>query len=135
MHPATRVAAYCGDGGVLGLVPIEPPVASRRHQKPAAAVSGLAVDGGDAWLLDHRQLSTTKAGLYEGGAYHRPGAASEGARRGTLLDPRQALFAAAFSPNAVGGAAFLAAGGAAGLVRVHRLQVVLQGTSEDVLVD
>ncbi|GBF89613.1 hypothetical protein Rsub_02331 [Raphidocelis subcapitata] len=139
MHPAARVAAYCGDSGVLGLVPIEPPVSSRRHQKPAAAVSAVAVDGGDAWLLDYRQLSTTNAGLYEGGAHHRPAApaaeAAEAARRGTLLDPRQALFAAAFSPNAVGGAAFLAAGGAAGLVRVHRLQVVLQGSSEDVLVE
>jgi hypothetical protein len=111
---------------------VEPPLINRRHQKPAAAVSAIAVDGaGEAWLLAAEQLPGN-AGLYAGGAMHRggDGAAESAGRRGVLHDPRQALFGAAFSPNVVGGACQLAAGGAAGLVRVHRMMVVVEGGAD-----
>jgi hypothetical protein len=112
---------------VLGLVPVEPPLVNRRHQKPAAALSAVAIDGEHAWLLTPAELPHN-AGLYPGGTAVREEARrrDEG-RPGVLHDPRQALFAAAFSPNGCGGAVMLAAGGAAGLVRLHRLMVAVQG--------
>lgn len=127
-HPTQRAAAYCGDSGILGLVPVEPPLVNRRHAKPAAALSAIAVDAGDAWVLTADMLPGN-AGLYPGGANHRDAPLPPGGR-GTLADPKQALHAAAFSPNCCGGAAALAAGGAVGLVRVHRVMVVVEGGAD-----
>jgi hypothetical protein len=129
-HPTQRVAAYCGDAGILGLIPVEPPLVSRRHQKPAVALSALAVGDGEAWFLTAAQL-TGNVGLHNGGSSHRRGAEEEpAARRGVLFDPRQILYCTAFSHNVVGGACYLAAGSAAGLVRVHRVMVSLDGGHE-----
>jgi len=79
------------------------------------------------------------AGLFAGGSHHKGAAAGkeegEGGRRGYLFDPRQTLYCTAFSANVVGGACMLAAGSAAGLVRVHRVMVVVEdGQEQDVFV-
>ena len=121
LHPTQPAAAYCGDAGVLGLVAFEA-TTNRRQQRPAAAISALAVGGGAAWALAAAQLPGN-AGLFQGGA-----GGGQGLSRGVLYDPLNALFCAAFSPNLVGDAGMLAAGGAAGLVRLHRLRVEVGGS-------
>lgn len=57
------VAAYVCDGGLLGLMPLEPPNGEPRHRKSHAAVSAMALAGDDLWMLTAREIPGN-AGLY-----------------------------------------------------------------------
>lgn len=57
------VVGYVSDGGLLGLLPMEPPTGEGRHRKHHAAVSAVAVDEDQLWLLSAREIPGN-GGLY-----------------------------------------------------------------------
>ncbi|KAF6259526.1 WD40-repeat-containing domain protein [Scenedesmus sp. NREL 46B-D3] len=58
------VVAYVSDGGLLGILPMEPPTGEARHRKSHAALSAVAVDEDQLWLLSAREVPGN-GGLYE----------------------------------------------------------------------
>jgi hypothetical protein len=68
------VVAYVSDGGLLGLMPLEPATGEPRHRKSHAALSGMAVAEDQLWLLRAQEIPGN-GGLYfngEGGGVHVP---------------------------------------------------------------
>lgn len=61
------VAAYVCDGGLVGLVPLEPATGEARHRKSHAALSAMAVAEDQLWLLTAREIPGN------GGLYHNGG--------------------------------------------------------------
>lgn len=119
------IVAYCGESGVLGLAQLDPLV-NIRQRRPHVALSGIAVDGNEAWVLRAEDIPGN-GGLYNGSAGGTSrrggggGSESGGAGACPLIDPRQTLYCVRFSPNVTSGARWVAAGGAAGLMRLHRV--------------
>lgn len=145
------VVAYVSDGGLVGLMPLEPTTGEPRHRKSHAALSAMAVDDNQLWLLTANEIPGN-GGLYVNGGCGRAclqccsgsttsgccrvldkdtpccccAAVGKDARRAEaepvvvdpLPHPDQVLYAVAFSPNHRG-RAMLAAGGGAGVVRLH----------------
>lgn len=60
------VVAYVSDGGLLGLMPLEPPTGENRHRKSHAALSAVAVSEQQLWLLSAREIPGN-GGLYTNG--------------------------------------------------------------------
>lgn len=60
------VVAYVSDGGLLGLMPLEPPTGESRHRKSHAALSAVAVAEDQLWLLSAREIPGN-GGLYTSG--------------------------------------------------------------------
>jgi hypothetical protein len=60
------LVAYVSDGGLLGILPMEPPTGEGRHRKSHAALSAVAVDDDQLWLLSAREVPGN-GGLYENG--------------------------------------------------------------------
>eukprot|EP00775_Hariotina_reticulata_P006327 gene6327-6562_t len=126
---AMAVVAFVADGGLLGVMPLEPPTGESRHRKSHAAVSAVAVDGDQLWLLSAREIPGN-GGLYTVNPQYWK--ESKGKKNSTAADapatvvldplphPDQVLYAVSFSPN-YRGVVMLAYGGGAGLVRVHLL--------------
>lgn len=77
---AMAVVAYVADGGLLGLMPLEPPTGENRHRKSHAALSAVAVADEQLWLLSAREIPNN-GGLYTNselggggqGGYHETG--------------------------------------------------------------
>ncbi|WIA08690.1 hypothetical protein OEZ85_008115 [Tetradesmus obliquus] len=120
------VVAYVSDGGLLGVLPLEPPTGENRHRKSHAALSAVAVDDDQLWLLSAREVPGN-GGLYENvpswQGSHKKGRASEPVPTSTVVldplpHPDQVLHSVSFSPN-YRGSVSLAYGGGAGVVRVH----------------
>lgn len=57
------VAAYVCDGGLLGLMPLEPATGEPRHRKSHAALSAMAVADDQLWLLTAGEIPGN-GGLY-----------------------------------------------------------------------
>lgn len=64
MHMA--VVAYVCDGGLVGLMPLEPATGEPRHRKSHAALSAMAVADEQLWLLTAREIPGN-GGLYYNG--------------------------------------------------------------------
>jgi len=70
------VAAYVCDGGLLGLMPLEPATGEPRHRKSHAALSAMAVADDQLWLLTAGEipgnggLYTNREGQGGGAALH-----------------------------------------------------------------
>jgi hypothetical protein len=60
------VVAYVSDGGLLGLMPLEPATGEPRHRKSHAALSGMAVAEDQLWLLRAQEIPGN-GGLYFNG--------------------------------------------------------------------
>ena len=57
------VVAYVSDGGLLGLMPLEPATGEPRHRKSHAALSGMAMAQEQLWMLTARDIPAN-GGLY-----------------------------------------------------------------------
>lgn len=57
------VVAYVSDGGLLGLMPLEPATGEPRHRKSHAALSGMAMAQEQLWMLTPRDIPAN-GGLY-----------------------------------------------------------------------
>ncbi|KAF8072695.1 RPL3 [Scenedesmus sp. PABB004] len=121
---ALALVAYVGDGGLLGVMPLEPPSGeSGRHRKAHAAPSGFAVDKAsptELFVVAAQQIPGN------GALYTNARSGPKGRREGptfvqeALPHPWVVLHALAFSPN-YRGVALLAYGGGAGVVRLHTM--------------
>lgn len=60
------VVAYVSDGGLVGLMPLEPTTGEPRHRKSHAALSAMAVDDNQLWLLTANEIPGN-GGLYVNG--------------------------------------------------------------------
>jgi hypothetical protein len=58
--------AYVADGGLVGLMPLEPATGEPRHRKSHAALSAMAVADDQLWLLTAREIPGN-GGLYHNG--------------------------------------------------------------------
>lgn len=65
---AMAVVAYVCDGGLVGLMPLEPPDGEARHRKSHAALSAMAVAEGQLWMLGPRDIPGN-GGLYVAGVW------------------------------------------------------------------
>jgi hypothetical protein len=62
--------AYVADGGLVGLMPLEPATGETRHRKSHAALSAMAVADDQLWLLTAREIPAN-GGLYVNGEWWR----------------------------------------------------------------
>jgi hypothetical protein len=86
------VVAYVSDGGLLGILPMEPPTGENRHRKSHAALSAVAVDDGQLWLLSAREVPGN-GGLYENGEVVAGADGQQHARLGTCLQTSAVVLA------------------------------------------
>jgi hypothetical protein len=108
------VLAYGGEAGVLGAFATDCMTSDGRVKLGHAALGAIIVDQGEIWLLRPDQIDGN-GGLQLGGRASRPPRLV-----GQLSHMLQVLFSVRFSRN-LWGWALLASGGAAGMVRIQRV--------------
>ncbi|EFN53310.1 hypothetical protein CHLNCDRAFT_136985 [Chlorella variabilis] len=113
---SVAVVAYGGEDGEVGVFPAEYEANSRRRV-PHTAVAAVRLEGGALVVKLQREL-VQEHGLFSGKVVERmPNL--KGAR---LPDEQEAVHRVAWSRHAGGAGAWLASGGAAGLVRIQWIQ-------------
>jgi hypothetical protein len=116
VHPAGQVMAYAGEDGVVGLAPAEFKW-DHRKRRAHLALGSMPVDElGRVCVYKQAHLELDNGGLYVDRVVER--AAALAAAAGALPDRAQAVQRLAWAPGvSAAGAAWLAAGTGAGLVR------------------
>jgi hypothetical protein len=121
-HHPTPTAPPAGDDALIGIAPLlDQPNCRKRGAH--AALGAIAVADGRAWVLRAQDIKGN-GGLYLGASKAakaaKPVPRNAAGTPGAMLDERQAVHALAFA-ECRGGSTWLAAGNAAGFVRLMRV--------------
>ncbi|KAL4458983.1 hypothetical protein ABPG75_013848 [Micractinium tetrahymenae] len=115
VQPSMQVAAYAGEDGEVGIFPVEFEGNSKRRM-PHSAVAGLRLQGAALAVRTPGQMARDH-GLFAGKVMERMAEL----KRARLPEDLEAVHRVAWSAH-TSGAAWLASGGAAGLVRCQWIQ-------------